>query len=151
LDIQVTAGDLLIFRADSEFSIDPGRVSWDLDAFYTQVCSGGSCTSLTKNDLTQPLKPGQAQVYYPVNEYLPRAARKPLSIPEDGTLSVMGSVGVSGPATLAIRSENRLIYQQPIPAPGQSFFMSFPVSANESITLELLSQTEADANRATIL
>jgi len=44
LDVQVSAGDQIVFRVDSDLSFDPGAISWAPSGSMTSVCpSPGSC------------------------------------------------------------------------------------------------------------
>jgi len=139
LDLQVSAGDSLVFRIDTELPIDPAAIVWTPTGVMTSVCdSFGSCHT--------PLPAEAASTTFIADPYFRLHGRyepiplRPLVIPHDGTLSVSSSaLGLTGRVAFSVRSRGRLFLKHHA---GEEASTSFSVTAGEQIFFEAHAESD---------
>ncbi|MHB8878442.1 MAG: SpvB/TcaC N-terminal domain-containing protein, partial [Myxococcaceae bacterium] len=104
MDIAVEAGDSLVFRVESDLSIDPGAVTWAPVATMTQVCEPGAngtpvCRNPSGDELKQLTFDAQPNVQLHGRYSLLGVGEVPILpvvMPKSGTLEVVSSGGAIG-------------------------------------------------------
>ncbi len=130
LDVQVAAGDGLVFRVDSDLPIDPSAISWKPKGSMTSIClAGQSCRAPTPAEASSLAF--ETLPYVKIHTALEKAAAAPWVAPSAGTLKVdSAATGYTGSAVFAVHSRTALFLKHGV---GQSASASIPVQAGEAI------------------
>ncbi len=156
---QVQAAEKLVFRIESDLSIDPASVVWNIQGAMTQICSQltGGCRAPGPAETVALSFVGEA--YLPLHLPLDPAANlndigtlnpnpnplEPFVVPGDGTLTINTSppdlslATWTSPVWLAARNADGSFFKQPFDAPGQT--VTVPVSGGELVYFEAHSET----------
>ncbi|HSN11184.1 MAG TPA: SpvB/TcaC N-terminal domain-containing protein, partial [Propionibacteriaceae bacterium] len=155
----VQAGEKLVFRVESDLSIDPAAVDWAIGGGMTSICDddGSNCRAPQPDEVDD--YSFVADAYQPLHLHIntgaddsslrtarPRPApMEPFVAPEPGFIKIVNEgegVGVPN-VTFAIRRHDGLIYKGGVPGKGTQF-ASLPVDAGDQIFFEAHSERPAD-------
>jgi RHS repeat-associated protein len=139
LDVQVAAGDGLVFRVDSDLPIDPAAISWKPKGSMTSIClAGQSCRAPTPAEASSLAF--ETLPYVQIHTTLETAPAAPWVAPSAGTLSVDSVAGgYTGSAVFAVHSRTALLMKH---GAGQSASVSIPVQAGEAIYFEAHAESD---------
>jgi RHS repeat-associated protein len=134
--VEVTQGDALVFRVESDLPIDPSGIRWTPNGHMTQV-SDERGTRVPSDDEQKALS-FTADPYVKLHWQFEGAPEQPLVIPHDGTLSYASSTqtlldGFRG-QFFAARTQDRLIFKHVAGEPTKTGTLE--VHAGEAIFFE---------------
>jgi RHS repeat-associated protein len=139
LDLQILAGDSLVFRIDTELPIDPAAIVWSPTGAMTSICdASGLChTPLPAETASTTFI---ADPYFRLHRRYEPIPLRPLLVPHAGTLSVSSSaVGFSGSVAFSVRTQGRLLLKHHA---GEEASTTFAVTAGEQIFFEAHAETD---------
>jgi RHS repeat-associated protein len=156
VNFEVQAGDAIVLRVESDFSIDPLDLRWTASLQYIDICplAPNECLVLDgTNDQDFAFGPKKFTAYYPdfslLNEVGPLST---VQIPVTTQVKVADSLsfqdlsgfGFPPRAILAIRSFDRLIYKEEVFAGSSGVNLEFNVTAGESLSFEIFNPHPED-------
>src|SRR5262249_275827 len=138
-DLQVQAGDSLVFRIDTELPIDPAAIVWSPTGVMTTVCdSSGVCRTPLPSELASTSF--VADPYFRLHRRFVPLPLRPLVGADDGTVSVSSSgEGLPGNVAFSVRTLGKLWLKHHV---GESANVSFPVTAGQQVFFEAHSETD---------
>jgi RHS repeat-associated protein len=138
--VRVQAGDSLVFRMETDLSIDPDSVKWELTGEMVSVCGeDGHCETPTPEE-RERLR-FEAAPYLALHGRFDDIPLRPLVIPRGGTLHIQSSANGGVGQFFTARKHNALLLKHPA---GGNATVSLPVNQGEQILFEAHSELRSE-------